>query len=52
MTEKNSHQRWNLIKRLHKGILTVEHDRNMDQYDQKYINKIYCVKSVRFLNDE
>ena len=29
---------WNLIERLHQQTLTVEHDQNMDEYDQKYIN--------------
>ena len=32
-------ERWNLTERLHRRTLTVEHDRNMDEYDQKYINK-------------
>ena len=33
---------WNLTQRLHRRTLTIEHDRNMDEYDQKCINnKIY-----------
>ena len=32
-------ERWNLTKRLHRRTLTLENDRNMDEYDQKYINK-------------
>ena len=32
-TDKNEH--WNLTERLHRQNLTVEHDRNMDEYDQK-----------------
>ena len=42
MTKKihtDEHERWNLTERLHRRTLTVEHDRNMDEYDRKYINK-------------
>ena len=28
-----------MTERLHRRTLTVEHDLNMDEYDQKYINK-------------
>ena len=38
MTEKihtDKHERRNLTERLHRQTLTVEHDRNMDEYDQK-----------------
>ena len=27
-------ERWNLTERLHRRTLTVEHDRNMDEYEQ------------------
>ena len=40
MTKKNhtdEHEHWNLTKRLHQRTLTVEDDRNMDEYDRKYI---------------
>ena len=30
---------WYLTERLHQRTLTVEHDRNMDEYDRIYINK-------------
>ena len=36
MTEKfhtDEHERWYLTKRLHQQTLTVEHDRNMDEYE-------------------
>ena len=36
-------ERWSLTERLQRQTLTVEHDCNMDEYDQKYINK----KSLR-----
>ena len=42
MTKKihtEERERWNLTERLHRLTLTVEHDRNMDEYDRKYINK-------------
>ena len=42
MTKKihtEERERWNLTERLHRLTLTVEHDRNMDKYDQKYIIK-------------
>ena len=35
----DKHERWNLIERLHRPTLTIEHDWNMDEYDQIYINK-------------
>ena len=38
MTKKiytDEHERWNLTERLHRRTLTVEHDQNMDEYDQK-----------------
>ena len=40
MAEKihtDEHERWNLTERLHRWTLTVEHDQNKDEYDQKYI---------------
>ena len=39
---------WNLTKILHRRTLTVEHDRNMDEYYQKY-KKIFILikKSLR-----
>ena len=36
-TDKREH--WNLTERLHQRTLTMEHHRNMDEYDRKYINK-------------
>ena len=42
MTKKihtDEHEQWNLTKRSHRRTLTVEHDQNLDEYDQKYINK-------------
>ena len=42
MTKKihtNEHECWNLTKRLHRRTLTVEHDRNMNEFDRKFINK-------------
>ena len=35
----DKHEGWNLTERLHRRTLTVEHDRNMDEYDRKYIFK-------------
>ena len=43
MTEKmhtDVRERWNLTERLHLRTLTIEHDRNMDEYDQKYIKSL------------
>ena len=40
MTKKihtDEHESWNWTERLHRRTLTVEHDRNMDEYDRKYI---------------
>ena len=42
MTEKiytDKHEHWNLTERLHRRTLTVEHDRNIDEYARKYIKK-------------
>ena len=42
MTEKihtDEHECWNLTERLHRRTFTIEHDRNMDEYDRKCINK-------------
>ena len=35
----NEHECWNLTERLHRRTLTVEHDRNMNEFDRKFINK-------------
>ena len=48
MTEKihtDKCERWNLTERLHRQTLTLEHDRNMDEYDRKcFISVIYTLR--------
>ena len=33
-TDEREH--WNLTKRLHRRTLTIEHDQNMNEYDQNF----------------